>query len=132
MTIGEYIRLVLTKHAAVSALVVDRVYADVLPQKPKMPALVYSFVGGEDDYALDGPTGATVRRVQLDAWAETRAGADALHRAAMGALSGHTGGAEGLVVDGIFRLSTASDYEPETKLYRQIDDYEVHASGTES
>lgn len=132
MTLGRYLRLVLTADAAVAALAADRVYTEVLPQAPAVPAVVFTEVAGDEDYALDGPTGASSRRVQVDAWAKTRAEATALANAVKAALSGHAGAAAGFAVEGAFLLSERWDFDAETSLYRTSQDYEMWISGVES
>ena len=129
MTLGKYLRRLLVADAGVTALAGDRVYSEVLPQSPTLPAVVFNEVAGMDDYALDGPTGAASRRVQVDAWAKTRAEATALGTAVAAALSGHAGAAAGLEVQGTFLLSERWGFEPATQLYRTGQDYEVWLSG---
>ena len=120
MTLGKYLRRLLVE---------ARVYPEVLPQSPTLPAVVFSEVAGSEDYALDGPTGTAARRVQVDAWAKTRAEATALGAAVAALLSGHAGAAGGLEVQGMFLLSERWDFESETALYRTSQDYEVWLSG---
>jgi hypothetical protein len=132
VTLGKYLRLVLTSDAGVAALAADRVYTEVLPQGPVVPAVVFTEVAGDEDVALDGPTGARSRRVQIDAWAKTRAEATSLGLAAKAALSGHAGAAAGLDLQGVFLLAERWDFDAETSLYRTSQDYEVWTSGVES
>jgi len=131
MTLGKYLRLVLTSDAGVAALAADRVYTEVLPQSPTVPALVFTEVAGDEDVALDGPTGTRSRRVQVDAWAATRAEATSLGLAARATLSGHTGAAAGFEVEGVFLLAERWNYDSETRLYRTSQDYEIWTTGSE-
>ena len=132
MTLGKYLRLVLTTDARVAALAADRVFTEVLPQSPAVPAVVFTEVAGDEDYALDGPTGTSSRRVQIDAWAKTRAEATSLGLAVKGALSGHAGAAAGLDVQSVFFLTERWNFDAETALYRTSQDYEVWTGGSES
>ena len=132
MTLGKYLRLVLTTDARVAALAADRVFTEVLPQSPAVPAVVFTEVTGDEDYALDGPTGTTSRRVQIDAWAKTRAEATSLGLAVKAALADHTGAAAGFGVEAAFLLSERWDFDSETSLYRTSQDYEIWTSGAES
>ena len=129
MTLGKYLRLVLVADARVASLASDRVYTEVLPQAGAVPAVVFTEVAAEEDYALDGPTGASARRVQVDSWAKTRADATALGLAVKAALSGHAGAAAGLDVQGVFLAAERWDFDAETALYRTSQDYDVWASG---
>jgi hypothetical protein len=121
--------MLLTGDAGVAARAADRVYTEVLPQAPTVPAVVFTEVAGEDDVALDGRTGASSRRVQIDSWAKTRAEATALGLAVKSALADHVGAAAGLSVDGAFLLTERWDFDAETSLYRTSQDFEVWTSG---
>ena len=132
MTLGKYLRLVLTSDVGVAALAADRVYTEVLPQSPVVPAVVFTEVAGDEDVALDGPTGASSRRVQVDSWATTRAEATALGRAVKCALSGHVGAAAGLDVQIVFFLTERWDVDAESALYRTSQDFEIWTTGKES
>lgn len=132
MTLGQYLRALLTADAGVAARAAERVYTEVLPQAPVVPAVVFTEVAGDDDVALDGPTGASSRRVQVDSWAKTRAEATSLGLAVKAALADHTGAAAGFGVEGAFLLSERWDFDAETSLYRTSQDYEIWTSGAES
>jgi hypothetical protein len=132
VTLGKYLRMLLTSDADVAALAADRVYTEVLPQSPVVPAVVFTEVAGGDDVALDGTTGASSRRVQVDAWAATREETTLLALAAKTALAGHVGAAAGLSVEGVFFLTERWDYDAETRLYRTSADFEIWMTGCDS
>ena len=129
MTLGQYLRLLLTSDAGVAALVAERVYTEVLPQGPTVPAVVFTEVAGDEDLALDGPTSTSTRRVQIDSWARTRAEATALGLAVKMVLAGHAGAAAGLEVQGTFLLAERWDFDAETSLYRTSQDFEIWTAG---
>jgi uncharacterized protein DUF3168 len=129
VTLGQYLRVLLATDAGVAARAADRVYTEVLPQAPAVPAVVFTEVAGDDDVALDGPTGSSSRRVQIDSWAKTRAEATALGLAVKAALADHAGAAAGLSVEGVFLLSERWDFDAETSLYRTSQDFEIWTSG---
>ena len=129
MTLGKYLRMMLTADAGVAALAADRVFTEVLPQAPIVPAVVFTEVAGDEDVALDGPTGASSRRVQVDSWAKTRAEATTLGLAVKAALAGHAGAAAGLDVQGVFLLSERWDFDSESVIYRTSQDFEVWTAG---
>ena len=129
MTLGRYLRMVLAGDAGVAAVAADRVYTEVLPQAAAVPAVVFTEVSGEDDVALDGPTGASARRVQVDSWGKSRADATALGLVVRGALSGHAGAAAGLDVQGCFLVAERWDFDAETGLYRTSQDFDVWLAG---
>ena len=129
MTLGKYLRLLLTSDAGVSALTAERIYTEVLPQGPTVPAVVFTEVVGDEDLALDGPTGTSSRRVQVDSWAKSRAEATALGLAVKAALAGHAGAAAGLDVQAAFLLSERWDFDAEPALYRTSQDFEIWTAG---
>ena len=53
MTAGKYLRMLLTADGGVAALAADRVFTEVLPQAPVVPAVVFTEVAGDEDVALD-------------------------------------------------------------------------------
>lgn len=128
MTLGQYLRLVLTNDAGVSALVDERVYSETMPQSPDVPLVVFGQSSRQDDYTLSGPSGVQSRVVQVDSWASTRAKATELGAAVAAVLSDHGGAAGGLEVQGMFLLAERWDYEPEVDLYSTVQDYEVWIS----
>jgi hypothetical protein len=129
VTLGKYMRMLLTSDAGVAALVADRVFTEVLPQAPLVPAVVFTEVAGDEDVALEGPTGASSRRVQVDSWAKTRADATTLGLAVKRALSRHVGAAAGLDVQALFFLTERWDYDSDSALYRTSQDFECWISG---
>lgn len=128
MTLGQYLRLVLTNAPGVSSLVASRVYSETLPQSPDLPVVVFGQTSLLTDRALDGPTGLQRYGVQVDCWAQTRAEATALGVAVRSALDGHSGAAGGLLAQDVSLLAERWDYEPEVDLYRTAQDYEVWIS----
>jgi hypothetical protein len=129
VTLGKYLRRLLVEDPGVAALVAGRVYTEVLPQAPKVPAVVFTVVSGDEDYALDGPTGVSVRRVQVDSWASKREEATSLGLAVRSVLSGHAGAADGLEVQSVFLLAERWDFDAETGHYRTGQDWEAWTSG---
>jgi hypothetical protein len=131
VTLGKYLRLVLTAAPAIAELVEKRVYSEVLPGKPTMPALVFDVVSSIDHETLEGTTEVRARRVQIDAWARDRDVATSLALAVRKFLVGPEGAAEGFVVQAVFAAGESWSFDDETKLFRAILDFEVHTSGEE-
>lgn len=128
MDAGSYLRMVLCADARVAALARDRVYSDILPQSPTAPAVVFSEISAVGDEAMDGPTGLTMARFQVESWAATRAASKDLARAVRSALDGHAGGAEGFVVQSVSFAMETWDYDGQSKLFRVLQDYELATS----
>lgn len=57
-----------------------------------LPRLVLNTVSGSEDLTLDGPTGVTPARVQVDCYGSTYYNALLVSRAVRALLSGHAGG----------------------------------------
>ena len=136
MTLGEYLTMLLEGDAGVSAIAGDRIYSEVLKQRGATPAVVFTVIAGDDDHAMDGPTGVRWLVVQVDAWADSRPLASALGRALRALLSGHTGGAAGFEVQGMFCTGDVWLFEPDAGtadrgLYRESQTYDVATSGVE-
>lgn len=68
-----------------------RVHSPALPQGAQLPALVIRVISGDDDYTHKGPDELAERRVQIDAWAKTKAEARSAARAVRKLLSGFRG-----------------------------------------
>ena len=65
-TIEEALRTILINDANVSSLVATRVYPQVLPESPTLPAITYQTVLGGEISANDGGLGLHRIRVQID------------------------------------------------------------------
>ena len=76
--ISATIRARTINDSVVSALVGTRMYADVIPQKCTMPAISYSVVDTVANEHLTGIADVSRARIQIDAIAKTRGGANAL------------------------------------------------------
>jgi putative heme degradation protein len=69
--IHEAIRTRLTSVSAVTALVSTRIYPNVLPQSPTLPALVYQRIDEQRETAMSADPGVVRARMQVSAWATT-------------------------------------------------------------
>jgi hypothetical protein len=119
---------------AVAAIIGTRVYPDVLPQAPTLPALRYQRISTQRSQYRDlsGRAGYASPRFQIDAYALSRSSALALAQAVVDLLEGFTGTVAGLRVDFVSTEDEAGDIEldagPDGKdLYRQrIDIFLAH------
>ncbi len=55
MTLEEQLIDQLSKDAELSAIIGDRIYPLLLPEKPTLPAVTFKGVGEKNFYTLDGP-----------------------------------------------------------------------------
>lgn len=129
------VRSLLTADATVAALVSDRVYSGVPPQRPTVPYVTLLKVSKTSGVTLDGrAVGPNAIRMQVDCWAE---GLDAVRELAAavngddeqksrGPLHAFAGTVDGMRLNHV-RLSVerATEYESDTKLYRVSADYIV-------
>lgn len=127
MSLGVYIGRVLTQDVPLSGLVGARVYSDILPQRPELPAVVFTVVSEARGEMLFGPESVGTSRVQITCVAKTRAEAGAVGAAVDAVLSGHSGAAAGYVVQGIFPAGVIWEFDEETAEFLEIRDYEVTA-----
>ncbi|MPZ58440.1 MAG: DUF3168 domain-containing protein [Rhizobiales bacterium] len=122
------LRTFLLADSAVAAAVGGtRIYPVVLPQGQVLPSVVFARISGLGDHHMQGASGLTRPRMQIDAWARTADEASTLadlvkfrldgDRSPMGA------GAAQVQVQGVFFDSERDDYDSESKLFRVSRDY---------
>ncbi len=139
--IESAIRSILLANAAVAALVGTRIYTGVPSQRPTQPYITLTKVDKLSDVILDGTVGSNKLRMQVDCWAQDgigTAGADNVRaltnavngsddQSTRGALHGYAGLSGGLAIKLLELLvERATEYEPDTKLYRVSADYAAH------
>ncbi len=117
MNVEQQIENVLTADATVVGLVAARVYAIHLPQSVTLPAIVYARVATVPHDDLELTQNQEWVRVQMDCWASSYSAAKALAAATRGAM-------QATPVYGQL-LTELDDYEPDEKLFRVIQDFNV-------
>lgn len=95
MTIEAAIFALLTNDAGVSALVSSRVYPNIKPQNPTLPAISYRRVSHQDYHAFSVDAEVRTARFQLDIWASTYTAANGLAAATHAAMERWTQTASG-------------------------------------
>lgn len=123
--IVEALRDYVLADATVSGLIGARMYPAILPQDPTMPAITYQIISGDSVISHDGPAGLENPTIQIDCWAATYSGMDALFNAVRKRLNGASGAFSGVEVQGIFMVRKRDLYDDEAKLHRRTADYEV-------
>ncbi len=109
----------LAEQVPVAALVSDRIYPSVLPDKPVLPAVVYQVVSNEQTFTHDGPVPLRRPRIQLDVWAKRRLDAERVEGALMAALVGYRGPMGAVDYTSGWGLELSTDlYEQDTGLHR--------------
>lgn len=124
----EDFRSLLMADIAISNLVSNRVNYTTHPQGQPLPGLVLNVVSDAEEYTLQGPTGVSQARIQVDCYADTYGAAKLLSRAVRSLLSGYMGGA----FQGVFHVGTRDGREGGSneaeRPYRVSLDFMVHFS----
>ncbi len=119
MSLHAGLRAYLLSQTAVTDLVDDRLHPSRLPDKPVLPAVVYTVVADVRDYAHDQALDLGRPLVQLDVWSTRQASALALADALIEALVGYRGAMGGIAYTAGWRLDGQRDlFEEETGFYR--------------
>jgi hypothetical protein len=108
-----------------------RMFPVVLPQGEKRPSVVYSRISGLSDHHMQGPSGLSRPRIQIDCWAAKADIAATLSDLVKARIDGFKGdipyGGDSpqasVTVQGIFFDSEREDFDNESKLYRASRDY---------
>lgn len=119
-TFGETVHDTLVASPAVTALIVGRVFPNVIPQAAAMPAVRYTVVDDLPTNVLSGAATLRRARVQVDAYAKRYLDAHALADAVSGAL----GAIDGPTTTAL-EVSRRDGYEDETKLHRVSLDFSM-------
>ena len=131
MTPSAALKTRLVGLSAVTTLVGQRVYVDLLPQKPTLPAIRVQRISELEDAHLRGARAIRRARVQVDAIAASLETATAVSDAAHGdgagsGLAGFEGEISGQRVMAVLPSDTRSDYEgDELRQWRVSRDYIV-------
>lgn len=119
--------------AAVTALVGSRVYVQILPQRPTLPAVRLQKIDEQQGMQFRGVIGMARARVQVDAVSTTREASLAIDQAIAGAgdASGllgwrGTAGSPSVEIVGIFPVNVTEQYDAEDlNQFKVIRDYFV-------
>ena len=137
------VRTVLLENPAVAALVGNRIYGRVMPQRPTLPAITITKIDKTSNITLGrDAVGPNTLRIQVDCWAkgdEDTAGIDAVRALAIavngsddqstrGALHAFAGRREGVTIKSL-ELIVEKDAQPdemEPQVFRVSADYRAH------
>ena len=104
-----------------------RVHHLTLPQGQREPSIVYQRITGLGDHHMQGPSGLTRPRFQIDAYAQTPDDATRLADLVKARLDGYRGpmtaGSETVAVQGVFFDTERELYDGDLELYRISRDY---------
>lgn len=100
----------------------SRVYPQVLPQNPVLPALTYHQVSGPAERSHSGNSNLTKARYQISCWSKNYLEVKSIAVTITQALNGYKGGAGTKTIQASFKANEIDDYEPDTGLRRAIVD----------
>lgn len=111
----------------IGAAVASRVFPIKIPQGVKAANIVYTRISGVGDYDMQGPTGLSGPRYQLDAWAPLADDATALASLIKDRVDGFRGvmgsGENAVTVQGVFCSDERENYDDIAQLHRVSRDY---------
>lgn len=116
----------LTTDVDLLALVSARIYPNVMPQDPVLPALVYTRVDGVPVNSVRGRSGLKNYRMQIDCYARTYAQLVTVHEALLGAMNTDATAFEALPIQ------DSGFYEEEPNLHRIRSDFSLWAHESET
>lgn len=127
------LRAFLLADASISAMVGGaRIFPLRMPQGVREPSIVYARITGVGDHHMQGASGLTRPRFQIDAWAEAADDATRLADLVKARLDGYRGSmtAPGsppvtIHVQGVFFEHEREDYDGAAELFRVSRDYLV-------
>lgn len=109
---------------------ISRIFAIRLEQGVKLASIVLTRISGQGDYTMQGASGYTRPRYQIDAWAPSAEAANALASAVKDALDGFKGamgtGANAIDVQGVFCADQRESYDDVVKMFGVSRDYFIH------
>jgi Protein of unknown function (DUF3168) len=132
--IRSALRRFLLADPAIAAIVGtnNRIYPVRLPQGQRLPSIVYSRVSGMGDHHMQGASGLSSPRFQIDAWAPTIDEAANLADLVQERIDGYRGPmpntgspADDVEVQGVFLDNERDDYQSDIDMNRVSRDYIV-------
>lgn len=113
----------LSTTAGLTSLVSTRIYPDLMPQSPTLPAVTYQMISNVEEERHRGQTGDARPRFQLTCWASTALAAAAVATQVRLAVMAMAGTIEGIVISGVWLSGESRGYEPDTQRYFAARDF---------
>ena len=126
--VAAAVRSRLVAHTGTAALIGTRAFFGMLPQNPTLPASVVQQISGPRNHAMGSDVGIFEARVQVKAYAETRAGAKALGEQHRAALQRYRGTSASTVVHDSFMVDEDDGIEPDVGFHTMRQDFMVWVS----
>lgn len=125
MTIEGAILARVAAYGALNALIGTRVYALRLPQKPTLPAVVFTRIGEDFEHASGADPNIRKLLLQFSSWATTYEGAKAVADQVHAAFSRYAGTLDSTVIDQCFAENVVDLDDDETKLSHVAQDFTI-------
>lgn len=126
MTIASTFRAGMVADSGVSALVSQRIYPGLLPQHPTYPAISYQRISNTGQ---KGTSDIRESRWQINNWAQTYAGAQALAAAFKAFAEDYADVTQTPGIKQTLVVNENDDYDDEAKAYRVIVDVILYTTG---
>jgi hypothetical protein len=132
VTVGlkEVLYPVLLNDGGISAIVDTRIYPGRLPEGADLPAISFFRVSTQrmythDQYDDPNQSAWAVARVQINCFAKTEEGADALGEAVLFCLSGYGSTIGGEMIGSVMADNDFDVYDSDVEIFRRIMDFKV-------
>ena len=107
--VGDSIRRYLLDQTAISSVISERIFPEILKQGSELPAVTYRKISGFHEHKIDGYAGIAKARFTFDCYAETRPAANSLATSIASAMNGLRG-----TLTGVDICAAEFDSGPET------------------
>jgi len=111
--------------------ILKQIDADVEPQvlddEADLPGITYRVIDSIPDVTMDGPTGKTVSRIQVDVWALSFSDAKNYENRIIKKVDQHTGKDSNDDKHTFYYEDVAQLYESDTKIYHHAIDFKVNS-----
>ncbi len=108
-----------------ASAVTGRIYPMLLPQNPTYPAITYMLIDADRPEDLSGGIGLAVPQFQIDSWADDPDEMRTLATQVRQTLHGYNGNVSGLVISGISFVTEHDQFEPTTRIYRRMTEFNI-------
>lgn len=121
------VKYILNNNAGVAAITGVKNHSGSAPQETLAPYVVFDIVSVEPTDSKTRPSSVDAVRVQVDCYATTYAGVEALNDAVRSALDAYAIGAtvNGVKLDGIKYITENPSIDEETDLFKRSSDYQI-------
>lgn len=117
----------LSTTAGLTSLVSTRIYPDLMPQSPTLPAITYQMISNVRDERHGGQTADARPRFQITCWASTALAAAAVAIQVRLAVMVMSGTIETVEIVGVWNAGESRGYEPDTfRHFAAVDFFIAH------